>query len=152
MKDDTLSKQFDPGRAVLAGLAGGAAYLAEQYLDQRLLRRSGDDLKLLGMLATRRDPAWRIGGLGMHTFNSVALALVYAGLVRNRLPGSPMLRGFILGQIENAALFPLVPLILDRYHPAIRSGDLERFGTPTYALQSLLRHVAYGAVLGAVYA
>jgi hypothetical protein len=151
VKGGTLPKQFDPRRAVLGGLAGGAAYLVEQYADQRLLRRPGDDLKLLGMLATRRDPAWRIAGLGMHTFNSAALALVYAGLVRNRLPGSPAVRGFLLGQIENAALWPLIPLILDRYHPAIRSGDLPAFGTPTYALQSLLRHVAYGAVLGAVY-
>ncbi len=151
MKGNVLPKQFDARRAVLAGLAGGAAYLAEQAIDQRVLRRPGDDLKLLGMLATRRDPAWRIAGLAMHTFNSAALALVYAGFMRNRLPGSPMTRGFLLGQIENTALFPLVPLILDRYHPAIRSGELAAFGNPTYALQSLLRHVAYGAVLGAVY-
>jgi hypothetical protein len=152
MKDDTLPKRFDPRRALLGGLAGGAAYLAEQYLDQRLLRRRGDDLKLLGMLATRQDPAWRITGLAMHTFNSAVLALVYGGFIRNRLPGSPLLRGLLLGQIENATLWPLIPLIVDRYHPAIRSGDLEPFGTPTYALQSLLRHVAYGAALGAVYA
>jgi len=102
-------------------------------------------------LATRRDPAWRIVGLGMHTFNSAALAVVYAGFARNRLPGPPLLRGFLLGQIENAVLWPLVPLIIDRYHPAIRSGDLPAFGTPTYAVQSLLRHVAYGAALGAAY-
>jgi hypothetical protein len=151
MKERALPKQFDARRAVLAGLAGGVAYLAEQAIDQRLLRRPGDDLKLLGMLATRRDPAWRITGLGMHTFNSAALGIAYAGFARNRLPGSPAVRGFLLGQIENAALWPLIPLIIDRYHPAIRSGDLPAFGTPTYALQSLLRHVAYGTVLGAVY-
>lgn len=146
-----MKKPLHARRAVLAGLAGAAAYLGEQYLDRKLLRFPGDDLQLLGMLATRRDPAWRVAGLAMHATNGAALALVYGAVARNRLPGPPVLRGVLLGQIEQAALWPLVPLIIDRYHPAIRAGQMPRLTTPAYAVQQILRHVAYGAVLGAVY-
>lgn len=146
-----MSKPFDLRRAVIAGLAGSAAYLAEQYVDLKLLRFPGDDLKLLGMIATRRAPLWQLAGLANHFANGTALAVAYAAFLRDRLPGSPVVRGLLLGQIENAALWPLIPLIIDRYHPAIRAGALPRLNTPAYAAQAVLRHVAYGAVLGWVY-
>ena len=146
-----MEKRFDAPRAVLAGLAGAAAYLAEQSLDLALLRFPGDDLKLLGMIATRRDPAWRVAGVAMHAANGAAVGLVYAALARDRLPGAPAVRGLLLAQVENAILWPVIPLIIDRYHPAIRASRLPRLATPAYAVQSVLRHAAYGAVLGAVY-
>jgi hypothetical protein len=146
-----MEKPFDIRRAALAGLAGAAAYLAEQYLDMRLLRFEGDDVRLLGQALTRRDPAWRAVGFALHATNGVALAIVYAALLRNRLPGAPVLRGLLLGEVENAVLWPLVPLVIDRYHPAIRDGLTPRLNTPAYAAQAILRHLAYGAVLGGVY-
>lgn len=146
-----MSKPFDARRAAVAGLAGSAAYLAEQYVDLKLLRFPGDDLRMLGMAATRRDPAWRVAGVATHFINGTALALLYAAVARNRLPGPPALRGLLLGQIENALLFPIVPLLIDRYHPAIRAGALPRLGTSPYAAQQVLRHLAYGAVLGWTY-
>ncbi len=146
-----MNKPFDLRRAVAAGLAGSAAYLAEQYVDLKLLRYPGDDLKLLGMIATRRTPYWQAAGLATHFANGTALAVVYALLLRNRLPGSPVVRGLLLGQIENALLWSAVPLVIDRYHPAIKAGALPRLNTPVYAIQEILRHVAYGAMLGWVY-
>ncbi len=147
----TVNKPFDARRAVLAGLAGSAAYLAEQYLDLTLLRFPGDDLKLLGMVATRRDPAWRVAGVATHFANGTALAIVYGLVARDRLPGPPAVRGLLMGQLENAVLWPIVPLIVDRYHPAVREGLLPRLNTPVYAAQAILRHVAYGLVLGWMY-
>lgn len=146
-----MEKPFDARRAALAGLAGALAYLAEQYIDLKVLRFPGDDLKLLGLLATRRDPAWRVAGLALHAANGAMLGLAYGAFVRNRLPGSPLLRGLLLGQLENAALWPLIPLLIDRYHPAVRAGRLPRLNRPAYAAQAILRHLAYGAVLGGVY-
>lgn len=146
-----MEKPFDIRRAALAGLAGAAAYLAEQHLDMRLLRFEGDDVRLLGLALTRRDPAWRVAGLAVHAGNGITLALIYAALLRNRLPGAPVLRGLLLGQVENAILWPLVPLVIDRYHPAIRDSLMPRLNTPAYAAQAVLRHLAYGAVLGGVY-
>jgi len=148
---NNIDKPFDLRRAVVAGLAGSAAYLAEQYVDLKLLRYPGDDLKLLGMIATRRAPYWQLAGLANHFANGTALAVVYALLLRNRLPGSPVVRGLLMGQLENALLWPSVPLVIDRYHPAIKAGALPRLNTPVYAAQAVLRHVAYGAVLGWVY-
>ena len=144
-------KPFDLRRAVVAGVAGSAAYLAEQYVDLKVVPFPGDDLKLVGMIATRRAPWWQIAGVATHFANGTALALVYAAVARNRLPGPPALRGLLLGQIENAALWPLIPLLIDRYHPAIREGQLPCLTTPAYALQAALRHVAYGVVLGWTY-
>lgn len=144
-------RSFDARRAALAGLAGSAAYLAVQFLDLKMIPFPGDDLKMLGMVVTRRDPAWRVAGVAAHCGNGTALALAYAALARDRLPGPPVARGLLLGQIENALAWPLVPLLLDRYHPAIRAGALPRLNTPAYAAQQILRHLAYGAVLGWVY-
>lgn len=144
-------KPFDARRAVVAGLAGSAAYLAEQYVDLKLILFPCDDLKLTGMIFTRRPPAWKLLGVAGHFANGTALALLYAAVVRNRLPGPSALRGLLLGQIENAAFWPSVPLVIDRYHPAVRAGQLPRLNTPRYAIQSVLRHAAYGIVLGWVY-
>lgn len=146
-----MDKPFDARRAVLAGLAGSAAYLAEQYLDLKIVKFPGDDLKMLGMVTTRRDPAWRVAGLATHVVNGTLLGVAYALLLRNRLPGRPVVRGLLLGQIENTALWPAVPLLIDRYHPAMREGVLPHFNTRPYFVQAVLRHVAYGAVLGWVY-
>ncbi len=148
---DKMNKPFDLRRAVVAGLAGSAAYLAEQYVDLKVIGFPGDDLKLLGMIGTRRAPLWQVAGLATHVANGTALAVVYALLLRDRLPGSPVMRGLLLGQLENALLWPVVPLLIDRYHPAVRAGALPRLNTPAYAAQAALRHVAYGAVLGWMY-
>lgn len=147
-----MTKPLEARRAVLAGLAGSAAYLAMQYVDLQLVRFPGDDLKLLGMVATRRAPFWQLAGLATHLANGTLLALVYAALLRNRLPGPPLVRGLLVGQAENALLWPVVPFVIDRYHPAIREGLLPPLNTGPYAVQAILRHLAYGAVLGWVYA
>ena len=147
-----MLKPLKARRAVLAGLAGSAAYLAVQSVDLQLVRFPGDDLKLLGMVATRRAPFWQLAGLATHLANGTLLALVYAALLRNRLPGPPLVRGLLVGQVENALLWPLVPYVIDRYHPAIRDGLLPPLNTRSYATQAILRHLAYGAVLGWVYA
>ncbi len=146
-----MNKPFDLRRAVVAGLAGSAAYLAEQYVDLKLVPFPGDDLKLLGMISTRRAPLWQVAGLATHVANGTALAVVYAAVARNRLPGSPLVRGLLLGQLENAALWPAVPLVIDRYHPAVREGRLPPLNTRAYALQAILRHIAYGAAVGWIY-
>ena len=41
-------KPFDLRRAAVAGVAGSAAYLVEQYVNLKVVPFSGDDLKLWG--------------------------------------------------------------------------------------------------------
>lgn len=140
---------YDPGRAAAAGALGAAAYLAEMAADLPLLRCPTNDLLLLGGVVSRDPRVWPAVGAALHFANGVALAQLY-GTVGRRLPGPPWARGVAFTLIENTLLWALVPLF-DRYHPAIRAGDLPKMNRPIPFLQQVLRHIAYGAVLGAVY-
>ncbi len=139
----------DPGRAALAGALGAAAYLAEMAVDLALIDCPTNDLMLLGRPFSANPRVWPWLGGAIHFGNGVALAQLY-GLVGGRLPGPPWLRGIVFTLIENTLLWGLVPLF-DRYHPAIRSGELPKMNRPVPFAQQVLRHIAYGAVLGAVY-
>ena len=141
--------RYDGRRAALAGAAGSAAYLAEMAVDLPLLACPTDDLLLLGGLITRNPRIWPLLGGMMHFANGVALAQVYA-LVERRLPGPPWARGVLFTLIENTVFWAIVP-VFDRYHPAITAGKLPKMNRPVPFLQQVLRHIAYGAVLGAVY-
>lgn len=68
-------------------------------------------------------------------------------LAGRRLWGPYWLRGIVMVQVENATVFPVV-VLLDRFHPAIRSGELAKVTRPIYFVQQAWRHLALGAVLG----
>ena len=136
-------------RAALAGVAGAFAYLAEQELDRRVANPRSDDLVLLGGLVTNTASIWRPIGLGLHLAAGAGFGVVFEAVAAPLLRGPYWLRGIIAGQVENAALWPVV-LLVDQFHPAVRSGALARLNRPVYFAQSVLRHVALGAVLGLV--
>ncbi len=147
---EAIDAGYDPGRAALAGALGAAAYLAEMAVDLALIDCPTNDLKLLGRPFTANPRLWPVVGTAIHFANGVALAQVYAAAGRHRLPGPPWLRGTVFTLIENMLLWGLVPLF-DRYHPAIRAGELPKMNHLVPFAQQVLRHLAYGAVLGAVY-
>lgn len=140
---------YEARLAALAGAAGSGAYLAEMAIDLPLLDCPTDDLLLLGGLVTRDPRVWPLLGGAMHFANGIALAQLYAA-VQHRLPGPPWARGILFTLIENTLLWAIVPLF-DRYHPAMREGKLPLMNRPIPFLQQVLRHIAYGAVLGIVY-
>lgn len=136
-------------RAVAAGLLASIAYLLEQWLDRRLVPNLYDDLVLWGGLFSRSPRRQRLLGLGIHLSLGMALAGIYQGtsLPIPRWPG--WLRGLLFVQLENAILYPGVPL-LNAVHPAVRRGELPSLVTRRYALVEVLRHAAFGVVLGVV--
>lgn len=144
-----LDDAYDPGQAALAGALGAVAYLAEMAIDLRAIPCPTNDLMLLGRPFSANPRVWPALGTVIHLFNGVALAQVY-GAVGRRLPGPPWVRGAVFALIENALFWGIVPL-LDRYHPAIQSGELPMMNRPVPFIQQVLRHIAYGVVLGAVY-
>ena len=146
---EAIDPNYNPGRAARAGALGAAAYLAEMAADLALIDCPTNDLKLLGRPFTADPRFWPPLGAAIHFANGVALAQVY-GAVGRRLPGPTWARGTLFALIENTVFWGLVPL-LDRYHPAIRAGELPKMNRPIPFAQQVLRHVAYGAVLGAVY-
>lgn len=139
----------DLGRAAGAGLAGSAAYVLAMWMDLRLVRYRFDDFTLLGRPFSRDRRRWRRIGAALHLLNGSLLALPYAALARF-LPGPGWVRGLIYGQLENLALWPVM-LAVDRYHPARKEGELDRAWSGRAFLVAVLRHAAYGLVLGLLY-
>ena len=134
-------------RAALAGVGGALAYLAEQELDRRVANPRSDDLVLLGGLVTASSAVWRPLGLAMHLAAGATFGLLFEALMAPLLRGPYWLRGVMVGQVENAALWPLL-LVIDRVHPAVRCGALAPLNRPVYFAQAVLRHAALGAMLG----
>lgn len=131
----------------LAGGIAAVAYLAEMYADMAILGHRYDEVRVIGRAITR-GPAWRPLGIAGNLLAGAAAGAFYAAVVEPRLPGSPIVKGLIFAQVENATLYPPVMPLLDRFHPDIRQGSLPRSFTPLSFLEAILRHVAYGAALG----
>ena len=139
----------DLRRAALAGVLGSCAYVLEMWLDLRLVRYRFNDLLLLGRPFGARRSVWSTAGAGVHLLNGGLMGCVFA-LVRGVLPGPGWVRGILFAQIENLALWPLM-LLVDRYHPARREGELAPGWSRRSYLVAFLRHLAFGAALGVAY-
>ncbi len=134
--------------AVIGGIAG-TAYLTEMALDMRVASNRYDDLVLWGGFVTRDRARQRLLGAAIHYLLSIALAAAYCTL-SPLLPGWPgWVRGVAFVQIENALLYPSVP-VLNALHPEVRSGRLPSLLTWRYFWVEIARHVAFGATLGAL--
>jgi len=142
--------RIDTRAAVIAGLVGGVAYIAEMELDLPVFGHNADDLRFLGR-PFNSDPIWnrRIGAL-IHLGNSATFGVAYALIAHDRIKGPAWFRGVIFANIENAVLYPLTRL--EGFHPGVRDGQIDRYWNRTAFVQAVLRHVVFGAVLGAIYA
>lgn len=144
-----LLRRVNVRAAALAGLAAGAVYIATQEVDNRLTGQDNDDLKLLGRLLVKGPKHAKLAGLPPHLINSTILGVAYAALAHDRLPGPPWLRGALFATVENTLLYPLA--LLEDLHPGIRNGEIDRYLTLKAYLQSVPRHITYGAVVGELY-
>lgn len=146
--DRVRAVPVDGRAAVVSGLAAGAAFVVVLEADLRLTGNNVDDRILLGRPIARDPRRAQVVGSVVHSVNSVGLALLYARLA-HRFPGPAWLRGVVFFNLENLAFYPV--LVFEAWHPAIRDGQLDRYWTWPSFLQSIPRHVAYGAVLGVLY-
>jgi xanthosine utilization system XapX-like protein len=85
-------------------------------------------------------------GMVMHFGNGAALGVVYALIAHGRLPGPPIVRGLTFTTVETVGLYPLA--LLEGFHPGIKEGHLRSYLSKTAFAQQVLRHIAYGIVLG----
>lgn len=146
---DRLRRRVDLAAAAISGIVAGATYIATMEVDNRITGIDVDDVKLVGRPFVREPESAKIAGLPIHFVNSIAIALVYAAVARDRLPGPSWLRGATFAAIEGTVLYPLAAL--EDYHPGIRNGEIDRYWTLKAYLQSIPRHITYGAVLGSLY-
>ncbi len=137
------------GRALVAGVAGAVAYLAAQELDRKIANPRSNDMILLGGMVTSKERCWTPLGTVMHLLAGASFGLIFEAVVAPRLRGPYWLRGILMAQAENASLWPLV-MLLDRTHPAVKSGALAPMNRPIYFTQAVWRHLALGAVMGLI--
>lgn len=148
-RERLASSGRDAARAALSGMLGSVAFSLEMWLDLRLVRYRFDDFTLLGRPFSSDARLWCPLGAGLHLLNGAVFGMAYAR-VRRFLPGPGWLRGVLYAEGLNLLLWPLM-LLVDRYHPARRTGVLApAWSLANYAV-NVLRHLAYGAVLGYAY-
>jgi hypothetical protein len=141
-------RQLDLRAVTVSGLAAGAAFVAVLEADLRLTGRNVDDLMILGRPFVPDPARARAVGGAIHALNSLTLACLYAILER-RIPGPAWLKGVIFANLENVILYPITRF--EDIHPAIRTGQVDRYYNWPAFWQSVPRHIAFGAVLGVIY-
>ncbi|GHO43611.1 hypothetical protein [Ktedonospora formicarum] len=147
-----LARDWRPGRAASAGLLATLVYSIAMEGDKYFIGNHFNDVRFLeGMLGgVKKSKRVTIFAWLVHLLNGVALAEVYAAVVKRCLPGPGWLRGLIFGEAFVAAIWCLTPLA-DKYHPLIRRGEIPRLFNWRSFWQNLVRHAAYGISLGLLY-
>jgi len=133
-------------RAVLAGVTATAAMTALWLVEPRIgLARIavGDILSSLLAVATAYASLPPALGWIFHLCVGILFALLYAGGLVQRLRVSPIARGLT----DGVGLFLLSQLA---FMPLVGAGVFSR-GDPAMLLGSLIGHLTYGGVLGAIY-
>lgn len=128
-------------RAVLGGLAGTMMMTAMMYLVAPMM---GLRMDIAAMLGSMLGGSWA-AGMMMHVVNGAVLfPAIYAFALSSRLPGSAVVRGSIWG----AALWLVAQTVA---MPMMGAGVFcSAIGGPMAAMASLVGHLIYGGVLGAV--
>jgi uncharacterized membrane protein YagU involved in acid resistance len=132
-------------RAVVAGLVGTMAMTALWLVEPKLgLDRlaAGDMLSSLLAVVTAYASLGPVLGWALHFTVGIVLALFYAILVRDRLPGSPLTRGLLYG-----VMIFIVAQVL--FMPLVGAGVFSR-GDASMLLGSFIGHLAYGGILGLI--
>lgn len=142
-----------PTRAIsgaVAGVVGGVAHAMVNEVDRKILNHEADDLILLGGVFTDDSQLARKIGICMHLNFAAMFGAAFAMLLRPQNDRDALRKGIGFALAENFTLFPL-GILVDKYHPYVRSGMSDPFFHPTSLVQATLRHLALGAGIGASY-
>jgi hypothetical protein len=114
--------------------------------------RFSDVRFIQGLMGTRASQQKRFLALSwlLHFINGIALAELYAAVLKRFLPGPNWLKGAIFGEIFIVGAWWLTPLA-DKYHPLIKNGELPRLANWKSFMQNIARHLVFGLILGLLY-
>lgn len=129
------------GRSMAGGLVGTGMMTAMMYFVAPMM---GLNMDIAAMLAPMVGGSWA-AGMAMHFVNgAVIFPLVYAYVLYAKLPGSPAMRGSLWGVV----LWLLAQMVV---MPMMGAGFFSMaMGGIMAAMGSLMGHVLYGCVLGAI--
>ncbi len=138
------SHQMRPNhlKAILGGFVGTVAMTLMMYFVAPMML--GKPMDVAAMLAGALGASWIIG-MVMHLINgSVIFPLIYAYLLYRVLPGEPWVKGTVFGVI----LWFLSQAVVT---PMMGGGVFSaRAGGLMVVMASLIGHIVYGILLGAV--
>lgn len=159
----TLAGNYDITAAVLAGLLGGVAFLLVVYMGLTVGMTQMNFLYILGtmMAPQAQERTVYTIGLAAHMMASVGFGLAHAGLL-HAVGVSSVAEAvgwdFLIGALHGMAILALMPMMLTTMHVLVRRGQIPHpgvalvgFGSMT-PMGSLMAHVMFGLVVGAVYA
>ncbi|MBI4318764.1 MAG: hypothetical protein HY675_09760 [Chloroflexi bacterium] len=148
----------DAIRAALAGVVGTVAFTVLAYLGPVMGIPKMDIATMLGTMFVADPAAAFVPGMIMHFMIGVVLALGYVYLFERWLPGEGWLKGAVYSLVPWLMAMVVVMPMMALVHPMVRSGMmpapgffLAGMGTIMAPLGSLIAHIVYGVVVGAVY-
>jgi hypothetical protein len=159
----TLAGNFDAGAAIGAGVLGGLALLAVVTMGRAVGMTRMNLLEVLGTMMTPNASKSTVYGVGLmaHLVASAAFGLVHAGLLHAigvTSVGEAVGWDVALGAAHGVVVLIALPMMLSVMHPLVRKNAMDSpglaltgFGAGT-PIGSLMAHVAFGLVTGAVYA
>ena len=144
-----IPPKWDPGQAAVAGAVATLVYSVSMEGDKFITGNRFSDVRFLeGLLAgEKRAKRFYILAWIIHFLTGIALAEIYAAMVKRFLPGPNWLKGILFSEMFIISLWWLTPLA-DKHHPLIKSGDLPKLANWTSFLQNLTRHLVFGLTLG----
>lgn len=138
------------GRAILAGFIATLAMTMVMYAAPLMGMPKMDIAAMLGSMMSKQMPAPMSGawlmGMMMHFVNgTIIFPLIFAYLLYPNLPGSPWLRGVLWG----ITLWLLMQvMVMPMMGMGVFSANVPQ--AMMTVIGSLMGHVIYGAVLGAI--
>jgi len=132
---------LNTGRAMLGGLVGTGVMTAMMYMVAPLM---GLNMDIAQMLGSMLGGSWA-AGMAMHFVNgTIIFPLVYAYVLYAWLPGGPAVKGAAWGVV----LWLLAQTVM---MPMMGAGFFSMaMGGMMAAMGSLIGHLLYGALLGAI--
>lgn len=128
-------------RALFGGVVGTAAMTAMMYFVAPMM---GLHMDIAAMLGSMLGNSWS-AGMMMHILNGVVIfPAIYAFVLYNRLPGSAVVKGTTWGVVLwLVAQVVVMPMMGGGLFSSAMGGMMAAMG-------SLVGHVLYGGLLGAV--
>jgi hypothetical protein len=132
----------NPGKTILGGAMGTVVMTLMMYFVAPMML--GGPMDIAAMLGSVLGGSWMVG-MFMHLLDGIViLPLIYAYLLYRILPGDPWMKGTIFALI--------LWLLSQAFVTPMMGGGLfsAKAGGLMAVMASLIGHVSYGALLGAV--
>jgi hypothetical protein len=159
----SLAGHYNAGWAAVAGAAGGLAFLVVVTMGRAVGMTRMNFLQVLGtMIAPNAsDRAVYSIGLSAHLMASAAFGLGHAAILTGigvTSVGGAAGWDLLIGAAHGLVILAVLPMMLKMMHPLVRKHAMDDpglaltgFGRAT-PIGSLMAHVAFGLVVGTVYA